>query len=107
MGLERTLHHAKRPIAIVTRNDSLVDPWSGVHLATGVLFGWLLTPWLAILLLVLWEPVEVLVISPLLAKRGIVFGQETLRNSLSDIVFDIAGWALGYFGLHLTMGTPI
>jgi hypothetical protein len=51
--------------------------------------------------MVLWEPLEVFVLSPFLAKRGIEFGYETWRNSLSDIVFDIVGVAIGYVILQI------
>ncbi len=77
------------------RNGSLFDVWSVIHLISGIVLGWLLDPFIALAILVLWEPLEIFVLSPLLAKRGIVFGYETLRNSLSDIVFDVIGVALG------------
>jgi len=63
----------------------------------GILFGCLLLPWLAILLLILWEPLEIFALSPLLAKRGVEFGYETWRNSLSDIFFDITGVFVGAY----------
>ncbi len=77
------------------RNGSLFDVWSVVHLGTGIVLGWVLDPFVALAILVLWEPLEIFVLSPLLAKKGIVFGYESLRNSLSDIVFDVIGVALG------------
>lgn len=77
------------------RNGSLFDVWSIVHLGMGILLGWVLDPFVALAILVLWEPLEIFVLSPLLAKKGIVFGYESLRNSLSDIVFDVIGVALG------------
>jgi len=73
------------------RNDKLFDNWSIVHFCSGVVFGWIMPPFTALVLLVLWEPLENLVLSPILAKFGIVFGYETIRNSLSDIFFDTAG----------------
>jgi hypothetical protein len=78
------------------RNGALFDRWSIVHMATGVIMGWLMDPWLALGLMVAWEPLEIFVLSPLLAKIGIEFGYETWRNSLSDIFFDMLGIALGY-----------
>jgi len=81
------------------RNNKLYDGWSLVHLTMGVIFGCILLPWLAITLLILWEPLEIFVLSPLLAKRNIEFGYETWRNSLSDIFFDIAGVFVGAYVL--------
>lgn len=46
------------------------------------------------LLMALWEPVEIFLISPLLARVGVVFGYETWRNSLSDIVCNTIGICL-------------
>ena len=78
------------------KNSSLVDAWSFVHLLTGIALVFIVPPFFALVLMVLWEPLEVLVLSPLLAKRGILFGHESLRNSLSDIVFDVIGVSIGY-----------
>ena len=79
------------------RNNALFDRWSLVHVVSGVAMGVVINPFVAILLLALWEPFEVLLLSPFLARRGITFGYETLRNSLSDIFFDIVGVAIGVF----------
>lgn len=78
---------------IHTRNGNLFDVWSIVHVVFGVVFGLWFTPAVAIALLVIWEPIEIFILSPLLARINIVFGQETLRNSLSDIFFDLVGVA--------------
>lgn len=88
------------------RNNTLVDSWSGVHLMTGVAMGWVMEPFIALLLLVLWEPLEVLILSPLFARFGIEFGFETLRNSVSDIVFDALGVALGFWALRGFVDPP-
>ncbi|HZL07737.1 MAG TPA: hypothetical protein VFC50_00905 [Candidatus Dormibacteraeota bacterium] len=77
------------------RNDKLYDTWSLVHVATGVVLGWVMNPLVALLIMILWEPLEIFVLSPLLGRRGIVFGYESLRNSLSDIVFNVIGVLLG------------
>jgi hypothetical protein len=79
------------------RNNALFDGWSIVHLCTGVVLGWLVSPLIGLLVMVLWEPLEILVLSPLLAKRGITFGYESLNNSLSDIFFDALGISVGYW----------
>ena len=71
------------------------DRWSIVHVVTGVLMGWVMRPFIALSIMVLWEPLELFVLSPVLGRFGIVFGDESLRNSLSDIFFDVAGVALG------------
>lgn len=78
-----------------TRNNKLFDNWSLVHIASGVVAGWVLPPFIAIALLVLWEPFEILLLSPFLARFGIIFGHETLRNSLTDIVYDFIGVIIG------------
>lgn len=79
------------------KNDSLVDIWSLVHLIVGIGLVYFVSPFFALIVMVLWEPLEVLVLSPFLAKRGILFGHESLKNSLSDIVFDVIGVCIGYF----------
>lgn len=88
------------------RNGNLFDTWSIVHLCTGIVFGWLMNPFAAMVLMTLWEPFEIMVLSPLLAKRGIVFGYESLRNSLSDIVFNTAGILLGDILLKQFIDSP-
>jgi hypothetical protein len=79
------------------RNNKLYDGWSLIHLATGILLGWVLSPIVALLILILWEPLEILVLSPLFARIDIDFGFETLKNSLSDIVIDIVAVMIGYY----------
>jgi len=88
------------------RNDSLFDLWSIVHVLTGILLGWIMSPFVALLIMVLWEPLEILVLSPFLAKFNIVFGYETIRNSLSDIFFDCVGVALGFYVLSNLLDPP-
>lgn len=73
----------------------MFDAWSIVHFSFGVALGLILAPGIAAAVLVIWEPVEIFILSPLLARFGIVFGYESLRNSLSDIVFDIIGLLVG------------
>ncbi len=48
-----------------------------------------------------WEPFEIFVLSPLLARRGIIFGFETWRNSLSDIIFNTLGVCIGLLIIYL------
>ncbi len=88
------------------RNARLFDRWSLVHIGWGLGLGWLLPPVIAFTLLVAWEPFEVLLLSPFLMKRGIVFGYEAWPNSVSDIVFDTVGLLMGHFGLLAILGTP-
>lgn len=88
------------------RNDSLFDIWSITHLTTGIILGWVMNPVIALAIMVLWEPLEILVLSPILAKFGIVFGYETLRNSLSDIFFDTVGVLMGVFILGRLLEPP-
>lgn len=89
------------------RNGALVDVWSGVHLMTGVALGWVVDPFVALLVMVLWEPFEVLVLSPI-AQRiwGAEFGFESMRNIMSDIVFDAMGVALGFWLLRWLVAPP-
>ncbi len=80
------------------RNSRLVDRWSLVHVVSGTgLYLLLGEAWLVFVLTTLWEPFEIFVLSPLLARRGITFGYESLRNSLSDICFNTLGIILGMF----------
>jgi hypothetical protein len=79
------------------RNDSFADIWSLTHVGWAAFLGWVLNPFAALVIMVLWEPLEIFVLSPLLARFGINFGYESLRNSLSDIFFDVAGVILGAY----------
>jgi hypothetical protein len=88
------------------RNGNLFDSWSIVHLCTGITFGWLMNPFAAMVLMTLWEPFEIIILSPLLAKRGIIFGYESLRNSLSDIVFNTTGILIGLAVLRVLISPP-
>ena len=83
------------------RNDTLVDIWSLVHVVSSAGLAWLIGPVAAFIVVTLWEPLEIFVLSPLLAKRGIVFGYETWRNSLSDIFFNTIGIASAVVGKSL------
>jgi cytochrome b len=96
--LEKRVH---RP-----RNDLLFDVWSIVHVVTGIAMAWVMDPFIALLIMVIWEPLEILVLSPLLARIDITFGHETLRNSLSDIFFDCVGVAVGYWVLTPLLEPP-
>lgn len=84
----------------------MFDKWSIVHISTGIVFGWLVNPILAVLIMTLWEPLEIFVISPLLAKVGIEFGYESLRNSLSDILFNTVGILLGATIMRFLIDRP-
>jgi len=97
---------AKELLARHRRNDALFDAWSVVHLVTGVAVGWVMEPFIGLLIMVLWEPLEVLVLSPFLARLGILFGHESLRNSLSDIFFDCVGVAIGWWLLTPAVRPP-
>lgn len=80
-----------------TRNGALYDKWTNVHLLTGVLMGWSMSPFIALSIMVIWEPVEIFIISPIVARWGIVFGYESIQNSLSDIVADTIGVSIGAY----------
>ncbi len=98
--------NSRRTAQVPKRNDALFDIWSIVHLFTGVTMGWLMSPVIALALMVLWEPLENLVLSPFLARYGITFGFETLRNSLSDIFFDTVGVLVGAYVLTALVEPP-
>ncbi len=87
-GIIRTMHENPK------RNDRLFDKWSLQHILSGAVLCWLFGPVWAFVIATLWEPIEIFVLSPFLAKKGIVFGYETWRNSLSDIVFNSVGIAI-------------
>lgn len=73
----------------------------------GVWVGWLVDPFIGLLVMVLWEPLEVLILNPLFERWwGIEFGFESLRNAMSDIVFDAAGVAVGCWGLRAVVEPP-
>lgn len=92
--------NAKR-LARRVRNDRLVDWWSASHFAWGFALAMLVGPVWSFALMVAWEPFEILLLGPLLSRKGIAFGHETWRNSVSDILFDGAGAALAYVVLLL------
>lgn len=91
----------------IRRNNAMFDIWSLVHCLTGVLMGWIMPPQTALLLMVLWEPLEILIISPIVGRRGVVFGYETLKNSVSDIAADSLGIIIGMFWLAEYFEPPI
>lgn len=89
------------------RNSNLVDPWSFVHFGTGVAMGWAMDPFWALMLMIVWEPLELFVLSPLVWKiTGAEFGHEDLANSWSDILFDAAGVTFGGFLLTAWIAPP-
>jgi len=92
--------------AAVGRNYKLYDLWSLIHLTTGIGFGWLVAPVPAFIVMALYEPFEVLVLSPLCARFGILFGYEAVRNSLSDIFFDAVGITIGAWLLTALVAPP-
>jgi hypothetical protein len=79
------------------RNNALLDVWSASHFAWGVALAILLGPFWAVAILIAWEPFEIFLLGPTLARRGIPFGHETWRNSVSDMLVDIAGAATAFF----------
>jgi hypothetical protein len=88
------------------RNVAFFDAWSIVHIITGIVLGWIMAPVIAFVMMVLWEPLEIFLLSPVLAHFGITYGFESLRNSLSDILFDAIGVIIGAFGLTLLAAPP-
>lgn len=88
------------------RNPKLVDVWSFVHLATCAAMTFVVGPAVSFLVALAWEPLEVLVLSPLFAKRGIDFGHESLRNSLSDVAFNAAAALVGWGAMTALAWVP-
>ncbi len=97
---------SKKRRLVPQRNDAFFDLWSVIHLFTGVALGWLMAPFAALVVMVLWEPLEILVLSPIVARFGVSFGFESLKNSLSDIFFDAIGVGLGAFVLTAVAAPP-
>lgn len=65
-----------------------------------------MNPWIALLIMTLWEPLEIFVISPILARYGIKFGYEGPLNSFSDILFNVIGVIIGVFVLAKFFAPP-
>lgn len=91
----------------VPLNNQLIDTWTLVHFGSGAALGWLMHPLWAIAILTLYEPYEVYILYPFLYENfGIVFGNETYINSLSDIVINTLGVAFGYYVLRKRYPPP-
>lgn len=84
------------------RNNRFFDKWSVIHFVTSMLFTLIIGPKLALLIVFLWEPFEIYILSRVLEKIEVRFGDETLKNSLSDLLFDSIGVAVGYAILSYT-----
>lgn len=103
---EKNLNRNKKADPRKKRNGAYFDAWSLTHITWGALLAWVMNPFYALAIMVLWEPLEVFVISPLVAKRGVLFGYETITNSLSDIVFDVIGVAFGFWVIGSLFDPP-
>lgn len=89
------------------RNDRLIDVWSGVHVVTAMAMGWVMDPFVALVILILYEPLEIFILCPISMRLfDYPFGYESWRNSFSDIVFDAVGVAIGYLGLTAVHAPP-
>lgn len=75
-------------------------------MTTGIIMGWTINPWIALILMILWEPFEILILSPRLMKFNSNFGYESFRNSISDIFFDTLGIIIGAFVLGSLLPPP-
>ena len=95
-----------RKIKKTGRNESIVDVWTIPHVLSGVLLGWLMNPIAAFFIMTAWEPLEIFILSPIMARYGILFGHESLRNSLSDIVFNTIGILTGFYLLSELLSAP-
>lgn len=91
----------------VPLNNQLIDFWSVVHFASSAGLGWLMHPAMALAIVVLYEPFELYLLFPFLYENfGIVFGNETYINSLSDIVVNTFGVAFGYLYMRKRYPPP-
>ncbi len=91
----------------VPLNNQLIDFWTLAHFGSGAALGWIMHPLLAIALLTLYEPYEVYILFPFLYENfGIVFGNETYINSVSDIIINTIGVAVGYYSLRKRYPPP-
>lgn len=79
------------------RNNRLIDPWTFVHVVAGAAATLVVDPVAAFLILAVYEPVEIFLISPLMWEIGIEFGYETWRNALVDVIFNGVGVLLGWY----------
>ena len=93
--LEQGAANARR-LGRRVRNHRLVDWWSAAHVLWAAGLALVIGPLWGFLALVAWEPLEILLLGPLLSRKGVAFGHEGWRNSLSDIVFDGVGTGVGY-----------
>lgn len=65
-------------------------------------------PLVALAIVVLYEPFELYMLFPFLYENfGIVFGNETYINSLSDIAINMLGVAFGYYYLRKRYPPPL
>ncbi|MFH1769525.1 MAG: hypothetical protein ABH833_02565 [Parcubacteria group bacterium] len=88
-------------------NDKYWDGWSVLHVFVGVLLAWVMNPFIALFVMILYEPFEVRVICPWIYKRhGIVFGNESAKNILMDIMFDAIGILIGFYILRGVVNSP-
>jgi len=75
-------------------NESSVDKYSALHIATGVIFGILNFPlWFVLILAIVFELIE----NPLKVKVDLFPSQkkESLRNQVFDVIFVVLGWGIG------------
>jgi hypothetical protein len=92
----------------VPLNNQLIDFWTLVHFSSGAILGWMMHPLWALAILTLYEPFEIYLLFPFLYENfGIVFGNETYINSLSDIVINTLGVAFGYYYLRKRFPPPL
>lgn len=80
------------------RNDRWIDIWSFTHLGWGIALGAIMDPFWALVLLIAWEPLEILVLGPVVHRvTKLRFGHESWKNSMTDVWVDAAGVAVGAF----------
>lgn len=87
-------------------NRRWFDLWSLTHVVWGAAAGWFLGPWVGFLVMAAWEPIEIFVLSPLLARFGVVFGHEGWQNSLGDLACNAVGIAAAVALRALAQGQP-
>lgn len=73
------------------RNAQWFDAWSIVHFGSAAALTFLLGPLWAAAIVILWEPLELFVLSPLATRFGMSFGREAWPNVVGDLISDGLG----------------
>lgn len=103
----------RNPGMTARAQDAYVDRWTPVHFLIGAALGVVFPEFWVLLVLVMWEPFVLLVLSPRLKGPKLLMQSTqlsgpTLRNVLVDLVADVAGVIVGAYLLRPALGvTPL